>query len=126
MNAVLEKIEINRNVKRGEIWWADLRGGIGAEQSGIRPVILIQSIKGDIHAPTTKIAPITSSENKSNLPTHVKFDGKKYGLKLENAVALLEQSRVIDKMRLMSKISALDEEMMKEVNYAILVSYDLQ
>lgn len=33
-------------VKRGDLFYADLSVGVGSEQSGIRPVVVIQMIVG--------------------------------------------------------------------------------
>ena len=64
---------MKRKVKRGEIYYADLSPVIGSEQSGFRPVLIIQNDRDNETSPTTIVAAITSSKTKSQLPTHVTF-----------------------------------------------------
>ena len=59
------------NVKRGDIFYADLSPVVGSEQGGIRPVIIIQNDIGNRYSPTVIVAAITSQINKAKLPTHV-------------------------------------------------------
>ena len=65
-------------IKRGDIYYADLRPVIGSEQGGIRPVLIIQNDTGNKHSPTVICAAITSKMNKAKLPTHVELC-QKYG-----------------------------------------------
>lgn len=54
---------------RGELYYADLGRGIGSEQEGCRPVVIIQNDVGNTYSPTTIIAPISRrSHAKANLP----------------------------------------------------------
>ncbi len=60
-------------VKRGDIFYADLSPVIGSEQDGYRPVLILQNDVGNKYSPTTIIAAVTSSPTKQKLPTHVKL-----------------------------------------------------
>ena len=60
-----------KEIKRNEIYYADLNPVKGSEQGGIRPVLVIQNDMGNKHSPTTIVAAITSKEEKAKLPTHV-------------------------------------------------------
>lgn len=109
------------NVKRGQIYYADLRDGtIGSEQSGIRPVLIIQNDTGNKHSPTTICSIITSKTAKHDLPTHVSV-GAEFGLQRESIV-MLEQLRTIDKLRLREKLGELNQDKINEVNMALMVS----
>lgn len=83
-------------IRRGDIFYADLRPVIGSEQGGVRPVLIIQNDVGNRHSPTVICAAITSQMNKAKLPTHVELDSRKYDL-VKDSVVLLEQLRTIDK-----------------------------
>ena len=61
-------------IRRGDIYYADLRPVVGSEQGGIRPVLVIQNDTGNRHSPTVIVAAITSKMTKAKLPTHVKID----------------------------------------------------
>ena len=39
------------SVKRGDIYYADLRPVVGSEQGGIRPVLIVQNDVGNRHSP---------------------------------------------------------------------------
>ena len=103
------------NVKRGDIFYADLSPVVGSEQGGIRPVIIIQNDIGNRYSPTVIVAAITSQINKAKLPTHVEISSEEYGLN-RDSVVLLEQIRTLDKKRLKEKIGHMTEDDMKKVN----------
>ncbi len=111
-------------MKRGDVFYADLRPVIGSEQGGIRPVLIIQNDVGNRHSPTVICAAITSKMNKAKLPTHIELSSTKYDMD-KDSVILLEQLRTIDKKRLKDKICHLDYEIMKKVNEALLISLEL-
>lgn len=112
------------NIKRGDIFYADLRPVIGSEQGGIRPVLVIQNDTGNKHSPTVIVAAITSKMNKAKLPTHIELDAKKCDI-VKDSVILLEQLRTIDKKRLKDKVCHIDESIIKKVNKALLISLEL-
>lgn len=111
-------------IRRGDIFYADLRPVIGSEQGGIRPVLVIQNDIGNKHSPTVICAAITSRMNKAKLPTHVELDTKKCAM-VKDSVILLEQLRTIDKQRLKEKICHIDEELQRQVDKALMVSLEL-
>ncbi len=111
-------------VKRGDIFYADLSPVIGSEQGGIRPVLVVQNDVGNKFSPTVICAAITSKINKAKLPTHVEIDAAEYEL-VKNSVILLEQIRTIDKRRLKEKICHLDDNLMTQVDKGIKISFAL-
>lgn len=111
-------------IKRGDIYYADLRPVVGSEQGGVRPVLIIQNDAGNRHSPTVICAAITSKMNKAKLPTHVELDHEKYDI-MKDSVILLEQVRTIDKTRLKEKVCHLDQEIIKKVDRALCVSMDI-
>ena len=113
------------NVKRGDIFYADLSPVVGSEQGGIRPVIIIQNDIGNRYSPTVIVAAITSLINKAKLPTHVEISSEEFGLN-RDSVVLLEQIRTLDKKRLKEKIGHMTEDDMKKVNKSLLISLNLQ
>ena len=112
------------NVKRGDIFYADLSPVVGSEQGGLRPVLIVQNDVGNKYSPTVIAAAITSKMSKAKLPTHIGVYANQVGL-LKDSVILLEQIRTIDKTRLKEKMGHLDTEKMNEVNNAITVSFGL-
>lgn len=109
------------DIKRGELYYADLSPVVGSEQGGVRPVLVIQNDVGNKYSPTVIIAAVTSKIDKAKIPTHVELKSVDYGL-AKDSVALLEQIRTIDKKRLKEKIGMVDAVKMKSVNQAIFIS----
>ena len=116
---------MDTNVKRGDIFYADLSPVVGSEQGGTRPVLIVQNDTGNKHSPTVIAAAITSQTGKAKLPTHISLTGREVGL-TKDSVVLLEQIRTIDKKRLRGKMGRLDDASMQQINEAISVSFGLQ
>ncbi len=108
-------------IKRGDIYYADLSPVIGSEQGGIRPVLIIQNDIGNKHSPTIIAGAITSQLTKAKLPTHIEIRRGEFGL-IKDSVILLEQIRTLDKRRLKEKIGTLDKTTQLKVDKAILIS----
>ena len=98
-------------IRRGDIYYADLRPVVGSEQGGVRPVLVIQNDVGNKHSPTVICAAITSRMNKAKLPTHVELDAEICHM-VKDSVILLEQLRTIDKKRLRDKPLSLFREVL--------------
>ena len=112
------------NIKRGDIFYADLSPVVGSEQGGVRPVLIVQNDVGNRFSPTVIAAAITSQQSKAKLPTHIQLGADNCGL-LKDSVVLLEQIRTIDKRRLKEKMGRLDEPAMNQVDHAITISFGL-
>ena len=112
------------NIRRGDIFYADLRPVVGSEQGGIRPVLIIQNDVGNRHSPTVICAAITSKMNKAKLPTHIEIDASSYDI-VRDSVILLEKLRTIDKQRLKDKVCHLDQDILSQVNKALKISLEL-
>lgn len=112
------------NVRRGDIYYADLSPVVGSEQGGTRPVLIVQNDVGNRHSPTVIAAAITSRQDKARLPTHIRVNTEGSGLS-RDSVVLLEQIRTIDKRRLREQLGRLDEPSMTRVDQALHISFGL-
>lgn len=108
-----------RQVRRGEVYYCDLSPVIGSEQGGLRPCLIIQNDVGNIHSPTTIVAPLTSQFK--TLITHINVSKEQSGLS-GNSQALLEHIRTVDKRRLLEYKGKLPDEVMTAINRAIKIS----
>lgn len=112
---------MERNIRRGDIFYAELNPVIGSEQGGTRPVLIISNNTGNKYSPTVIIAAITSRiHTKAKLPTHTAvndFDGLD-----KNSVILLEQIRTIDKQRLKQYMGMMPDNIMVRVDKALAIS----
>lgn len=109
---------------RGDVFYADLSPVVGSEQRGIRPVLIIQNDIGNRHSPTTIIAAISAKPSKGSLPTHVPVPGATEGL-AQDSVILTEQVRTIDKSRITNKVCHLSDDVMAQVDQALMISLAL-
>jgi mRNA interferase MazF len=115
---------MEREIKRGDMFYADLSGVVGSEQCGCRPVLIIQNDVGNKHSTTVITTIVTSkAEGKPKLPTHCPIAAQQ-GLS-RNSLALLEQIRTIDKTRLQEYIGTLDSDTMRRVDKALMISVGL-
>ena len=112
------------NVKRGDIYYADLSPVVGSEQGGVRPVLIVQNDVGNKFSPTVIAAAITSQTDKSHLPTHIYVQSVECGLH-KDSVVLLEQIRTLDKRRLKECMGRLEDSTMDKVDHAISISFGL-
>ena len=112
------------NIKRGDIYYADLSPVVGSEQGGIRPVLIIQNDVGNRFSPTVIAAAITSRDSKAKLPTHIRLYADNSGLS-KDSVVLLEQIRTLDKRRLKEKMGTLNSYDMYKVDEALSISFGL-
>ena len=114
-------MENKTTFKRGDMFYADLPQGVGSEQSGYRPVIILQNDVGNKHSTTVIVAPLTSvSHAKTKLPTH-------YTMKVENglekpSIVLLEQIHTVDKQRLQKYIGKASDKALTGIEYALAIS----
>lgn len=112
-------------IKRGDIYYANLNPVIGSEQGGIRPVLIISNDIGNKHSPTVIVAAITSRvQTKVKLPTHTIVNDFA-GLD-KDSVILLEQIRTIDKQRLQEYLGTLDRRFLLAVDKALAISVALE
>ena len=109
---------VDTNVRRGDIYYADLSPVVGSEQGGVRPVLIIQNDTGN------RYSAITSQTNKAKLPTHIALSAPDHGLP-RDSVVLLEQVRTLDKRRLRERMGRVDGELMERIDAAIAVSFGL-
>lgn len=112
-------------VKRGDVFTAELKQGFGAEQGGLRPVLVVQNDAGNKHSPTTIVVPVTTSKTKKPLPTHITISKEHAGL-THDSVALCEQVRCIDKERLKTRCGFLCASQMVKVDKALAVAVGLK
>ena len=112
---------MERTIKRGDIYYAELNPVVGSEQGGIRPVLIISNDIGNSHSPTVIIAAITGrTQTKAKLPTHTEVKDVE-GLD-RDSIILLEQIRTIDKQRLKNHMGTMPDNIMARVDKALAIS----
>lgn len=112
-------MKMDKAIKRGDLVYLNFDPIVGSEQGGPRPAVVVQNDMGNKHAPTVIIAPVTSKNKKSNLPTNVKLTSH---ILERNSMVLLEQLKTVDKSRIDSYIGTLSDEEMKMIDKALRIS----
>lgn len=114
-------MESNLNIKRGDVFFADLGEGVGSEQSGEHPVVVIQNNTGNYYSPNVIVASITSKVKKTNFPTHVFLSAGNGGLP-RDSIVLLEDIKTISKTRLRGHLGTFTTDVMAKIDHCITVS----
>lgn len=111
----------NIEIKRGQIWTADIKGH-GNIQNGVRPVIILSNNMCNKFSPVIKVITITASNTKKKMPTHVEVKG--FGLE-KNSIALAEQDMPINKFQLLEYVGTCDRSTMEKINVASMIQNNL-
>ncbi len=111
-------------MSRGEVWRADLAPTRGTEQSGVRPVLIVQTDRANPHSPHTIVVPFTTRIRQKLLPSHVLIPAGEGGL-AQDSVALSEQIRVMDHTRLIARLGTLSGQRMQEIGDALKAILEL-
>jgi len=114
----------NWNYYRGDIYLVDLGTNVGSEQSGCRPVLVLQNDVGNHYGPTLIVAPISSRYwKKAGQPTHYIIEEVK---SLSSpSVVLAEQIITIDKSRVQKFLGRVSDQQMRGIDRAVKISLGL-
>jgi len=105
---------------RGELWWADLGIPFGSEPGYKRPVFVIQNdFFNNSKINTTIVIPLTTNLLLAEAPGNIIITGSESGLK-KDSVMVISQIEVIDRQRLIEKITAVDGTIIKKVEDSIM------
>ena len=108
-----------KEIKRGDVFMMYCDGQ-GCEQSGYRPVLVIQNDKGNEYSPTTIVAALTARITKRKLPVHAFISRLHKGGYLN--IVLCEQIRTVDKNRLLEYVTTIKPEAMEVVDNCLRCS----
>ena len=115
-------------MRRGELYWAELRPRSGSEQAGRRPVVIV-SHDGFNQTPTWRsivVVPLSSSAAQARRgPTAVMLAAGPSGLRVES-VALCHQVTTLDRAKLRERIGELDSEDMSRVDMGLKNALSLE
>ncbi|KKL54525.1 hypothetical protein LCGC14_2264550 [marine sediment metagenome] len=112
------------SIKRGEIFLVNFDPTVGAEARKIRPALVVSNNINNAHSPIVSISPITSNISRI-YSFEVKVPADTGGLQTRSKI-MVNQTRAVDKIRLIKRLGHLPEEIMKQVNQALMLHYDLE
>lgn len=113
-------------VKQFEVWTADLNPQIGTEPGKKRPVLIVQTnLLNKAKHPSTLVCPITTNIKKGSNILRVHLKKGDANLK-ENCDVMIDQIRVIDNKRLVSKMGDIPSELTKLIKENIAIVMDIR
>ncbi len=112
------------SIKRGDVFWVNFDPTVGAEAHKTRPALVVSNDINNTHSPIVSIAPITSNVTKI-YSFEVEVPARTGGLKTRSKV-MVNQTRAVDKLRLIKRLGHLPDELMKQTDKALKLHYDLE
>jgi len=111
------------SIRRGDVFLVNFDPTVGAEAKKIRPALVVSNDVNNAHSPIVSISPITSNVTRV-YSFEVKLPSGKGGLKTDSKV-MVNQTRAVDKARLVKKLGHLPQEFMAQINQALKLHYEL-
>lgn len=111
--------------RRGEIYLTRLDPALGHEIQKTRPALVIQNDVSNRLTHMTMVAPITSTVRFPLNPVHVLLAADKTTGLSVTSVALLNQVRAVDRVRLIKRLGAVNADTLERVEEAIKISLGL-
>lgn len=108
---------VDREVRQGDIYYADIPQTAGSVQHGVRPIVITQNNRLNRGSTTFVCALITSQVKRLDLPEHVKLPEIK-GLPKESMV-LAEQRATVDCSQLREYRGSVDYDTFRRIHRAI-------
>lgn len=112
------------SIRRGEIFLVNFDPTVGAEVKKTRPAVIVSNDINNAHSPIVSISPITSNVTRV-YSFEVEIPAGTPGLKTRSKV-MVNQTRAVDKIRLIKKLGQLPAQIMAEVDGALKLHYDLE
>ena len=113
-------------IKRGDICIIELQTSKGSVQRGVRPCLIIQNNVGNSCSSTTIVLPLTRSNSKHNLPTHLKIEkSSTNGLKVDSWVLGEQPVTVSIEHQVERKIGTLENSYMEIIDKILAISIGL-
>ena len=105
---------------RGELWWADFGIPFGSEPGYKRPVLIIQNdFFNNSKINTAIVIPLTTNLILADAPGNMLITGRESKLK-KDSVITISQIEVIDRHRLIEKITKLEGTIIEKIENNIL------
>jgi mRNA interferase MazF len=105
---------------RGEIWWVDYGIPYGSESGYRRPVIIMQNdFFNNSKIKTTIVVPLSTNLLLADVPGNILINKRDSKL-TKDSVILISQTGVIDKERLIEKVSKINNDIMDKIENGII------
>jgi mRNA interferase MazF len=112
------------SIKRQDVFLVNFDPTVGAEAKKTRPALVVSNNINNTHSPIVSISPITSNVTRI-YSFEVEVSAGIGGLRTHSKV-MVNQTRAVDKVRLIKRLGYLPDEIMEAINYALKLHYDLE
>ena len=112
------------SIKRGEVFLVNFDPTVGAEAKKTRPAVVVSNDVNNAHSPIVSISPITSNVTKI-YSFEVEIPSGTGGLRTQSKI-MVNQTRAVDKIRLIRKLGHLSEGLMDSVNQALKLHFAIE
>jgi mRNA interferase MazF len=112
------------SIKRGDIFLVNFDPTVGAEAKKTRPAVVVSNDINNAHSPIISISPVTSNVTRI-YSFEVEIPSKTAGLRVRSKI-MVNQTRAVDKVRLVKKLGHLPSAIMAYVNRALKLHYGLE
>lgn len=114
---------MDQSIIRGGIYLVQLGKGVGSEQSGVRPFLVLQNNKGNENSYTHTGVPLSTELKSLYLPTHIVTDSQCLEY---TSVILVEQIMSLSRKRFLSYLGQLDINTLNKVKVAVNIQLGLR
>ena len=111
------------SIERGDVFLVNFDPTVGAEAKKTRPAVVVSNNINNAHSPIVSIAPITSNVIKI-YSFEVELPSGAGGLRTRSKI-MVNQTRAVDKIRLIKKLGHLSEHLLAEIDRALRLHYEL-
>ena len=111
------------SIKQGDVYWVNFDPSVGSEVKKIRPAVVVSNDINNEHSPIISIAPVTSSVTRI-YSFEVEIPAGTSSLSSRSKI-MVNQTRAIDKVRLVEFIGSLPDALMARVKAALKLHYDI-
>ena len=111
------------SINRGDIFLTDFNPTKGAETRKTRPAVVVSNNINNTHSPIVSVAPVTSNVTKV-YSFEIKVEANQGGLSYPSKI-MANQTRAVDKTRLIKKIGGLPDDIIKDIDKALRLHFSL-
>ncbi len=112
------------SIRRQDVFLVNFDPTVGAEAKKTRPALVVSNNINNAHSPIVSISPITSNVTRV-YSFEVEVSAGVGGLRNRSKV-MVNQTRAVDKVRLIKRLGCLPDKIMEEINNALKLHYDLE
>jgi len=109
--------------KKGDVYLVNFDPTVGSEVKKIRPAVIVSNDVNNANSPILSITPITSNVSRV-FSFEVELPSGGSGL-TKKSKAMINQTRAVDKARLIEHIGKLDRQVLERIDKALKLHYDL-